>query len=224
MYQFFNILDSVSLGFNNEEVTTTTILTMLLMVSIFSFYEFLVYRYVSKRSFYSKHFNISLAIIPFFISSIIMSLQSSLVVTLGTIGALAIIRFRTAVKDPLDMVYLFWSVHTGIVVGTGLYEVAFLTSIVVTVFILILDFMPLGKAPYLLVINIEDIAKEKTVLDLIDSFAKNVNVKSRNFSPNGIDMIAEIRTKQEADLMRELVDHEAIKAASLVAHDGEKEF
>ncbi|GAB2318587.1 DUF4956 domain-containing protein [Alkalibacterium sp. s-m-22] len=224
MYQFFNILDNVNTGFNNEEVTTTTIITMLLMVSVFSFYEFLVYRYVSKRSFYSKHFNISLAIIPFFIASIIMALQISLVVTLGTIGALAIIRFRTAVKDPLDMVYLFWSVHTGIVVGTGLFEVAFLTSIVVTVFILILDFMPLGKAPYLLVINIEDIGEEKSILDLIDGFAKHVNVKSRNFSPNGIDMIAEIRTKQEADLMKELVTHQAIKAASLVAHDGEKEF
>lgn len=224
MYQFLNILNNVSLGFNNEEVTTTTIITMLLMVSIFSFYEFLVYRYISKRSFYSKHFNISLAIIPFFIASIIMALQSSLVVTLGTIGALAIIRFRTAVKDPLDMVYLFWSVHTGIVVGTGLFEVAFLTSIVVTVFMLILDFMPLGRAPYLLVINIKDIEKEKNILDLINTFANNVNVKSRNFSPNGIDMIAEIRTKQEAELMKELVSQDAIHAASLVAHDGEKEF
>lgn len=224
MNQFLNLMDNISMGFNNEEVTTTTILTMLLMVSVFSFYEFLVYRYVSKRSFYSKHFNISLAIIPFFIASIIMALQSSLVVTLGTIGALAIIRFRTAVKDPLDMVYLFWSVHTGIVVGTGLFEVAFLTSIVVTVFIIILDFMPLGKAPYLLVLNIEDITQEKTVLELIERLANNVNVKSRNFSPNGIDMIAEIRTKQEADLMQELVAHQAVKAASLVAHDGEKEF
>lgn len=224
MYQLQSILEGISPGFENEEITTTTILTMLLMVSIFSFYEFLVYRYVSKRSFYSKHFNISLAIIPFFIASIIMSLQSSLVVTLGTIGALAIIRFRTAVKDPLDMVYLFWSVHTGIVVGTGLYEVAFLTSVVVTVFILLLDFMPLGKAPYLLVLNIQDIAEEETVLALINQYAKNVNVKSRNFSSNGIDMIAEVRTKEETNLMKEIVKLDSVKAASLVAHDGEKEF
>ncbi|WP_080146723.1 DUF4956 domain-containing protein [Marinilactibacillus piezotolerans] len=224
MYQLQNILDGISPGFENEEITTTTILTMLLMVSIFSFYEFLVYRYVSKRSFYSKHFNISLAIIPFFIASIIMSLQSSLVVTLGTIGALAIIRFRTAVKDPLDMVYLFWSVHTGIVVGTGLYEVAFLTSVVVTVFILLLDFMPLGKAPYLLVLNIKDIEEEDTVLALVNQYARNVNVKSRNFSSNGIDMIAEVRTKEEAKLMQEIVNLDSVKAASLVAHDGEKEF
>lgn len=224
MYQMQNVFNNIQGGFSNEEITTTTILTMLLMVSVFSFYEFLVYRYVSKRSFYSKHFNISLAIIPFFIASIIMSLQTSLVVSLGTIGALAIIRFRTAVKDPLDMVYLFWSVHTGIVVGTGLYEAAFLTSVVVTVFILILDFIPLGRAPYLLVLNIDAIEDEKTVTDLIDKHSSNVNIKSRNFSPNGIDMIAEIRTKEENQLMKEIISHSSVKHASLVAHDGEKEF
>ena len=118
MQQIFNLLESVRLNFSHDDITTSTILTMLVMVSIFSAYEFLVYRFISKRSFYSKHFNIALAIIPFFVASIIMALQSSLVVSLGTIGALAIIRFRTAIKDPLDMVYLFWSVHTGIVVGT----------------------------------------------------------------------------------------------------------
>lgn len=84
--------------------------------------------------------------------------------------------------------------------------------------------MSIGHRIDILIINIEDIGEEKPILDLIDGFAKHVNVKSRNFSPNGIDMIAEIRTKQEADLMKELVTHQAIKAASLVAHDGEKEF
>lgn len=156
MEQYINLFEGVRDGFNNQEISTSQIIIMLIMVSLFSFYEFIIYRYVSKRSFYSKHFNISLAIIPFFIASIIRSLQSSLVVTLGTIGALAIIRFRTTVKDPLDMVYLFWSVHTGIVVGAGLYEAAFLTSLVVTIFLLILDFMPLGRAPYLLVLNIKN--------------------------------------------------------------------
>lgn len=190
MYQLQSILEGINPGFENEEITTTTILTMLMMVSIFSFYEFLVSRYLSKRSFYSKHFNISLAII----------------------------HFRTAFKDPLDMVYLFWSVHT------GLYEVAFFTSVVVTVFILLLDYMPLGKAPYLLVLNIQGISEEESVLALINQYPKNVNVKSRNFSSNGIDMIAEVRTKEEAVLMQEIVKFDSIKAASLVAYDGEKEF
>lgn len=224
MVQLQGLLENFRIGFNNDEITTTAIVTMLSMVTLFSFYEFLVYRYVSKRSFYSKHFNISLAVIPLFISSIIMALQSSLVISLGTIGALAIVRFRTAIKDPLDMVYLFWSVHTGIVVGTGLYEVAFLTSIVASFFILLLDFMPLGKAPYLLVINIDKPEEESQVINVVEEYSRNSNIKSRNFSANGIDMIIELRTKKEEELMSNLVKNESVKNVSLVAHDGEKEF
>lgn len=149
MQQIFNLLDNVRLNFSHDDITTSTILTMLVMVSIFSAYEFLVYRFISKRSFYSKHFNIALAIIPFFVASIIMALQSSLVVSLGTIGALAIIRFRTAIKDPLDMVYLFWSVHTGIVVGTGLYELGLLTSVIVSVFLFWIIYLLVERLIYL---------------------------------------------------------------------------
>lgn len=224
MYQFQNILRSIQQGFSGEAVSTSQIITMLLMVSVFSFYEFLVYRFVSKRSFYSKHFNIALAIIPFFVASIIMALQSSLVVALGTIGALAIIRFRTAIKDPLDMVYLFWSVHTGIVVGTGIYEAALLTSLVVTVFLLILDLLPTGRAPFLLVLHLKDLEEESSVMETIRKQAKYVRVKSRNFSPRGIDLIAELRTRDEAALMKEVTRHPSVEHASLVAHHGEKEF
>ncbi len=224
MQEIQSLLENVRLNFSHDDVTTSTILTMLVMVSIFSAYEFLVYRFISKRSFYSKHFNIALAIIPFFVASIIMALQSNFVVSLGTIGALAIIRFRTAIKDPLDMVYLFWSVHTGIVVGTGLYELGFLTSIVVSVFLFILDYIPIGKAPYLLVMNIQEIEAEKAILDIVDRYASDSSVKSRNFSTNGLDMILEIRTKKESEMMTELVDTESIKNVSLVAHTGEKEF
>lgn len=224
MAQLEHLYRLLQSGFNHEEVNTPTILTMLVAVSIFSFYEFLVYRYVSKRSFYSKHFNIALAIIPFFVASIIMALQSSLVVSLGTIGALAIIRFRTAIKDPLDMVYLFWSVHTGIVVGTGLLELGLLTSIVATIFLVILDFIPLGKAPFLLVMNIKDSQNEAEILDILDQHTSYATVKSRNFSDHGLDMIVEIRTKEETALMQNITGSGFVKNASLVAHTGEKEF
>ena len=99
-------------------------MAVLLMVLVMSVYEFIVYRLVSHRSFYNKSFNISIAALPFFIATIILCLQSNLVITLGTIGALAIIRYRTAVKDPVDMLYILWSVHTGIVCGCQLYEVS----------------------------------------------------------------------------------------------------
>ena len=100
------IFENIISSYSNESVTTASIISVLLMVAILAVYEFFVYRFVSHRSFYNKSFNITTAILPFFIASIIMCLQSNLVITLGTIGALAILRFRTSVKDPVDMLYL----------------------------------------------------------------------------------------------------------------------
>ena len=132
---FENIINSYS----NESITTVTIISVLMMVLFLSIYEFLIYRFVSHRSFYNKSFNITIAILPFFISTIILCLQSNIIITLGTIGALAIIRFRTAIKDPVDMLYLLWSVYIGIICGCQLFEVGVLTSILVTVVLVVLD-------------------------------------------------------------------------------------
>ena len=126
-----NFITNLTSGFVNREVTPADMLAVLLVVAVISAYQFVIYRFVSKRSFYSKSFNIAMSIIPFFVATIIMTLQTNMVITLGTIGALAILRFRTAVKDPMDMIYLFWSVHTGIVCGAGLYKLAVITSIIV---------------------------------------------------------------------------------------------
>ena len=131
------IFENIINVFANENITTTVILSVLLMILILSVYEFFVYRFISHRSFYNKSFNIAITILPFFIGTIILSLQSNLLITLGTIGALAIIRFRTAVKDPVDMLYLLWSVYIGIICGCQLYEVGVLTSLFVTVLLVL---------------------------------------------------------------------------------------
>ena len=87
MKDFERILANIQAGFHNQQIVAHDIIAVLLMVTVLSVYEFLVYRYISKRSFYSKQFNISLALLPFFIATIIMALQSNLIITLGTIGA-----------------------------------------------------------------------------------------------------------------------------------------
>ena len=84
------------------------------LLLLLSFYEYNVYKKLSHRACYSKAFHTGITMIPFFISTIILCLQSNLIITLGTIGALAIIRFRTAVKDPIDMIYILWAIHIGI--------------------------------------------------------------------------------------------------------------
>ena len=168
------IFENIFNSYSNESITTITIISVLLMVLFLAVYEFLVYRFVSHRSFYNKSFNITIAILPFFISTIILCLQSNIIITLGTIGALAIIRFRTAIKDPVDMLYLLWSVYIGIICGCQLFEVGVLTSILVTIVLVVLDNINFGRKPFILILHSnEDIESE-----LIDSF-KNKKISNK---------------------------------------------
>ena len=113
-------IDNIFNSYTTQTIGTAQIASVLLVVLVLALYEFVVYRVVSHRAFYNKSFNICIVVLPFFIATIVMCLQSNIVITLGTIGALAILRFRTAVKDPVDMLYLLWSVHIGIVCGCQL--------------------------------------------------------------------------------------------------------
>jgi len=153
---------------------------VLVMVLLISIYEFLIYRVVSHRAFYNRSLNITIAILPFFIATIILCLQSNIVITLGTIGALAIVRFRTAVKDPVDMIYILWSIHTGIICGCQLYEVAVLTSLLVTVVLVVFSYLRVGGKSYCLVVHLKTCEDEETFVGCIKQFTKRYRVKNRN--------------------------------------------
>lgn len=179
-----NIMENIQNGYTNPILHTTVVISVLIVVLILCAYEFAVYRLVSHRAFYNRSFNICIAVLPFFISTIILCLQSNIVITLGTIGALAIIRFRTAVKDPVDMIYLLWSIHTGIVCGCQLYEVAVLTSLMVTIVLLALENLSFGKSPFIIVFHCQK-EDEPEVLRIIRENTKRYRIKSRNYLEGG---------------------------------------
>ena len=198
------------------------ILAMLLMVTIMALYEFVVYRLVSHKSMYNKSFHISIMIIPFFIGAIVMALQSNLVITLGTIGALAIIRYRTAVKDPVDMMYILWSIFVGIACGCQLYELCIITSLVVTIALLFVNILS-GKVfrnPYVLVVNSKQ-ANEEELTEVVKFNSKSYRLKSRNFTSNGVDYVYEVDTKDSQALSNEISKVESIKQFSLIEYDNE---
>ena len=214
------IFENIINYYANESITTSTIVSVLLMVAILAIYEFFVYRMVSHRSFYNKSFNITIAILPFFISTIILCLQSNLVITLGTIGALAIIRFRTSVKDPVDMLYLLWSVFIGIICGCQLFEVGVLTSIVVTVVLILLEHINFGRKPYVVIVRSEDDAED----DLIKLFTDrkiSYRFKSRNYSSKGFDYAIEFTYKDVKELNSELSKMERISKYSIIEYDAD---
>ncbi|MBR3991796.1 MAG: DUF4956 domain-containing protein [Clostridia bacterium] len=217
---FAQITDYIKNGYAKEEVNLALVLSVLIVAAILAAYEFLVYRFVSHRAFYNKSFNISVAVLPFFIATIVLCLQSSLVITLGTIGALAIIRFRTSVKDPVDMVYLLWSVHTGIMCGCQLYEVAVLTSLVVTLILFILNYVNIGKRPYCLIIHCAP-DSEEAVMAKVKASTKRFRIKSRNYTSKGMDFAIECSVKDPKALSDALAAEPLVERFSVIEYDNE---
>ena len=214
------IFENIINMYSNESITSVIILSVLLMVLFLAIYEFFVYRFVSHRSFYNKSFNITIAILPFFISTIILCLQSNIIITLGTIGALAIIRFRTAVKDPVDMLYLLWSVYIGIICGCQLFEVGILTSIIVTIVLIILERIKFGRKPFVLIIHSsEDIEKELQATFKNDGIKSKF--KSRNYTNKGYDYAIELTIKDIEGLKQQLANNEKISKYSIIEYDAD---
>ncbi len=211
-------------GYASAEITTVTILAALGIACALALYIFFVYRVITRKTFYSKNFNISLAGITVITAALILTMQSSVVLSLGMVGALSIVRFRTAVKDPMDLMFLFWSISVGIICGAGLAQVAVILSVVITVGILILDRMPVAKAPMILVVNAADPDAEEAVTSAVGKFCKFFTVKSRNLTASSLDLVLEVRTAEGGALVRAVMAQEGVTSASLLSHDGEVTF
>ena len=215
------IKKSILQGFTNTDIPTIQIVMTLGITFLIALYIFFIYRMVNKTALYDKSFHVSMAIISVITAGIIIAMQSSIVISLGMVGALSIVRFRTAIKNPMDLLFLFWSIGVGIICGAGLFEIALVVSLMVTIGIFFLEFMPDNKKPYLLIINGSRELDETEVLDCVRKYGKNVKVRSRNMKKNGTDYIIEVHTKQEKELLVELDKIEAISQLSLLSHEGE---
>ncbi|MEY8268153.1 DUF4956 domain-containing protein [Lachnospiraceae bacterium 64-25] len=215
------IKKSVLEGFSYADLSTAKIITTLLITFLIAVYIFFVYKKITKSAFYFKNFNVSMAIISVVTAGIILAMQSSIVISLGMVGALSIVRFRTAIKDPMDLLFLFWSIGTGIICGAGLYKIAIILAVLVTVGILILDMLPVRISPYLLIINADTKEVEDAVTDTVKKLAGAYKLKSKNITKDGMDLILEVRAGKEKELVDSLSEMKGITAVSLLAHDGE---
>ena len=208
-------------GFSGSDITTARILVTMMVTCAIALYIFVVYYVATKKNYYSKTFNISLALIAVITASIILAMQSNLVISLGMVGALSIVRFRTAIKDPMDLIFLFWSISTGIICGAEMYKIAVITALILTVGLFVLELTPVGKASVLLIVNAKGIGDEPKILEVVTKHAKRAKVKSRNVSSDSLDMILDIKTANEQQLLKEIMEVPGVFGASLMAHDGE---
>lgn len=215
------IKKSVLEGFSYADLSTAKIITTLVITFLIAMYIFQVYRLVSKSAFYFKSFNVSMAIISVVTAGIILAMQSSIVISLGMVGALSIVRFRTAIKEPMDLLFLFWSIGTGIICGAGLYKIAIIMAVLVTVGILILDMFPVRVNTCLLIINAAGRENEDAIEAVVKEISGAYRLKSKNITADGMDLILEIREKKEKELTDRLSSMEGIRAVSVLVHDGD---
>lgn len=205
----------------NTDLSTTSIVMALLITAIIAIYIFAVYRVVCRKAFYSRYFAISLPVIAMITASVIIAVQSSIVISLGMVGALSIVRFRTAVKDPMDLAFLFWSISVGIICGATLYEVAVEASILITIVMLGLHYVPNAKPALILLVNGTGADVQEAVKQVLEENTKWYQIKSRNVSASGMDMIVELKTKQEDTLAQKILAVPGVENATLMTHDGE---
>lgn len=213
--------DSFVQGYMDATVSTKSIVLILITAGIFGLYLFAVYRIVNRKGIYSKSFNISLVAMAIITAAIIIAIQTSMVISLGMVGALSIVRFRTAIKDPLDLMFLFWSIGVGIMCGAGQFVLTGILCVGLTVLILVLEGIPVIKAPMVLVVNLNREIPEETVQDILKSCSRYYKIKSRSMKNTVKEFVIELRTSQESELMDRLSDLEGINSVSLLAHNGE---
>lgn len=211
-------------GFSSYDIGTTAAIAAMITAGFLSLYIFIVYRMLTRKTFYSKTFNMSLSGITLITAALILTIQSSIVVSLGMVGALSIVRFRTAIKDPMDLMFLFWSITVGIICGVGLAKIAVILSVALTLGILILDRIPVAKAPQILVVNSSDLSSESPIMAVVKKHSRSSSVKSRNMTASSLDLIVELRTDAGSELLQELMAMEPVTSASLLRHDGEVTF
>ena len=149
-----------------------------------------------------------------------VAMQANLVVSLGMVGALSIVRFRTALKDPMDLAFTFWAITTGIISGTELYGLAIMTAVIITIALFTLDQLELKEAPRLLVVNGENQEFEPELNELLNENGIYYTVKSRNINKGSLDLIYEIQTDNGEALVREIGAMNSIFNVSILDHDG----
>ena len=211
---------------NTDFFTTDLSVTLIAYTLLFSFalglFIFLIYRVSYQGVMYSKTFNVTLIAMSMITSSIILAISSNIILSLGMVGALSIIRFRTAIKDPIDVAYLFWAVGMGIVSGAGLWMLALMSSVIIGIILLVLSKISDLNTPYLCVISYQTEETNDLVFKLIKSEAKRYRLKSKVFNGENYELTVEIRKrKKTANLLNKIGGINNVNSVALLGYDGD---
>ncbi len=214
-----NFLDNFT-----SSISLSSVIITMCVALLFSFIIYFVYKFTCDNVIYSKKFNVTMALMTMVTAAVIMSMQANVVVSLGMVGALSIVRFRTAIKEPKDLLFLFWSITNGIIIGAGIYSIAFVLAIILTIALLVFERLPGNKIPYLLVATLENLDAEEKITKVLEENKIKYRVKSKNVSSNSTDVIYELSNNKIEELIKDISKDKGIKSLNLITQDGECQF
>lgn len=183
---------------------------------------FIVYKKTYTGVMYSTGFGIALISMTLITTLIILAVTSNIILSLGMVGALSIVRFRTAVKEPLDIAFLFWAISGGIVLGAGLYPLAILGSLFIGLILLVFARRKSVDTPYILVCSCEDASGEADILKQLEQDAKKHTLKSKTLSDSGMEFTMEVRLRESSTAFMDAIKSiPGVRSAALVSYNGD---
>jgi len=183
---------------------------------------FMVYKKTYKGVMFSSNFGLLLIALPMITALVILAVTSNIVLSLGMVGALSIVRFRTAIKDPLDIAFLFWSIAVGIVLAAGLVTLGVFGSLMIGGVMVLYGSRKTYDSPYILLINLNDEETEDHILDYLKKHVKKQIIKSKSVTNGSIELNYEVRLKDESThFINDLSKMDAVTNAVLVSYNGE---
>lgn len=208
-----------------EKVSSFSILDVVIAMAVsfaLGLFIYIVYKKTFRGVMYSTSFGVSLMAMTLITTLIILAVTSNVILSLGMVGALSIVRFRTAVKEPLDIAFLFWAISAGIVTGAGLIPLAVIGSIIIGVVLVIFVNRKTNDTPYIAIISCTDARAEEKAMEIIKSNTKKQLVKSKSVTPNGIEITVEVKLiNGDTKMCNVLAETEGITKCALVSYNGE---
>lgn len=207
---------------NITEFSAVDTLIGMLFARVIGLFVFMVYKKTFNGVMYSSGFSLTLVGLALVTTLIIMAVTSNVVLSLGMVGALSIVRFRAAIKEPMEIVYLFWAIAAGIVIGAGMIPLAVIGSAIIGVVLILFANRKVHENPYILIMNCTDEGAEETALNLTEKAVERFVVKSKTVNAGGIELTAEIRMKDaETSFVNRLGDIDGVSDVTLVSYNGE---
>ena len=218
---FSDIFKSSFLESVTEFSAVDTLIGMLFALVI-GLFIFVIYKKTFSGVMYSTGFALSLIGLSLVTTLVIMAVTSNVVLSLGMVGALSIVRFRAAIKEPMEIVFLFWSLAAGIVIGAGMIPMAVIGSVIIGAILVLCVSRKGHRTPYILIVNCADETAEESALNLIGKSVDKFIVKSKTVNASGIELTAEIRVKDDSTGFVNRVNEIAgVSGATLVTFNGD---